>query len=158
MLAAGLGAGACTAGVYDPTPLYTPSPRRRRRQRVAVAQRVTLTVAARPSGTGIVSTNCLQSYAPPATMPTPGQMPAGSYMRTIQKRGHLIAGVSADSLLLGARNPVTNEIEGFDIDMLHAVSQAIFGDPTRSTLKVITAAAARDGPPGRQRGHRARAT
>ena len=78
-----------------------------------------------------MSTNCLQSYAPPDPMPTPGQMPAGSYMHTIQKRGRLIAGVSADSLLLGARNPVSGQIEGFDIDMLHAISQAIFGDPNK---------------------------
>jgi len=66
-------------------------------------------------------------------------MPPGSYMSAIQKRGYLIAGVSADSLLLGARNPLTNEIEGFDIDMLHAVSQAIFGDPNKITPIVITA-------------------
>ncbi len=46
----------------------------------------------------------------------------------IQQRGRLIAGVSADTLLLGARNPVTNAIEGFDIDMLHMVADAIFGD------------------------------
>ena len=59
------------------------------------------------------------------------------------KRGRLIAGVSADTLLLGARNPVSGKIEGFDIDMLHAVSQAIFGDPDKIELRVITAAAAR---------------
>ena len=69
-------------------------------------------------------------------------MPAGSTMDRIQKRGRLIAGVSADTLLLGARNPVSGQIEGFDIDMLHAVSQAIFGDPNKVELKVITAAAA----------------
>ena len=67
-------------------------------------------------------------------------MPAGSYMRTIQERGRLIAGVSADTLLLGARNPINGKIEGFDIDMLHAVSQAIFGDPDKIDPKVITAA------------------
>ena len=68
-------------------------------------------------------------------MPTPGQMPSGSYMDTIKKRGRLIAGVSADTLLLGARNPVTGRIEGFDIEMLHGVSQAIFGDPNKVELR-----------------------
>ena len=67
-------------------------------------------------------------------------MPAGSYMSKIQKRGRLIAGVSADTLLLGARNPISGKIEGFDIDMLHAISQAIFGDPNKIELRVITAA------------------
>jgi polar amino acid transport system substrate-binding protein len=61
-------------------------------------------------------------------------------MRRIQDRGRLIAGVSADSLLLGARNPTSGQIEGFDIDMLRAVSQALFGRPDKVELKVITAA------------------
>ncbi|WP_350281059.1 glutamate ABC transporter substrate-binding protein [Kribbella sp. HUAS MG21] len=70
----------------------------------------------------------LQSYAPPeGPLPAPGQMPAGSTMADISKRGRLIAGVSADSLHLGARNPLTGAIEGFDIDMVKAVATAIFG-------------------------------
>ena len=67
-------------------------------------------------------------------------MPAGSTMAKIQKRGRLIAGVSADTLLLGARNPISGKIEGFDIDMLHEISQAIFGDPNKIELRVVTAA------------------
>jgi polar amino acid transport system substrate-binding protein len=67
-------------------------------------------------------------------------MPAGSQMATIQKRGRLIAGVSADTLLLGARNPLNGQIEGFDIDMLKAVSKAIFNDPDKIEYRVITTA------------------
>ena len=67
-------------------------------------------------------------------------MPATSYMRTIQKRGRLIAGVSADTLLLGARNPLNGQIEGFDIDMLKAVSTALFGTPDKIEYRVITTA------------------
>ncbi|MGN6635875.1 MAG: glutamate ABC transporter substrate-binding protein, partial [Oryzihumus sp.] len=51
----------------------------------------------------------------------------------------IFAGVSADTLLLGARNPVTGRIEGFDIAMLQAVSTALFGSPDHIELKVITA-------------------
>jgi polar amino acid transport system substrate-binding protein len=61
-------------------------------------------------------------------------------MRRIQDRGRIIAGVSADTLLLGSRNPVSSEIEGFDIDFLHAISQAIFGNSDRIEFRVITAA------------------
>jgi polar amino acid transport system substrate-binding protein len=61
-------------------------------------------------------------------------------MAKIQKRGRLVAGVSADTYLLGSRNPFTGEIEGFDIDMVKAVAEAIFGDRDRYQLKVITAA------------------
>jgi polar amino acid transport system substrate-binding protein len=140
VLVTGLGAGACSAGVYDPTPLYTPSATTAPSASASPSPSVSPSPSPSPSGTGIVSTNCLQSYAPPATMPTPGQMPASTTMRRIQDRGRLIAGVSADSLLLGARNPTSGQIEGFDIDMLRAVSQALFGRPDKVELKVITAA------------------
>jgi len=56
----------------------------------------------------------------------------------IKERGALFVGVSADTLLLGSRNPLSGEIEGFDIDMLRAVSDAIFGSPDRLQLRVIT--------------------
>ena len=134
-MAASLGAGACTtAGAYDPTPLFTPS------AAASPSPSASTTPSPAPSGTDVATTNCLKSYAPAATLPTPGQMPAGSTMDKIQERGRLIAGVSADTLLLGARNPVSGRIEGFDIDMLRGVSQAIFGDPNKVELKVITAA------------------
>ena len=45
-------------------------------------------------------------------------MPCGSYMAQIQQRGRLIAGVSADTLLFGFRNPLTGHLEGFDIDLV----------------------------------------
>jgi polar amino acid transport system substrate-binding protein len=67
-------------------------------------------------------------------------MPAASYMELIQKRGRLIAGVSADTMLLGARNPLSGQIEGFDIDMLRALSKAIFNDPDKVEFRVITTA------------------
>ena len=135
VLATTLAAGACTtAGAYDPTPLPKPA------ASATPSPTGTATPSPAPSSTDVVTANCLQSYAPPATMPAPGRMPSGSYMETIQKRGRLIAGVSADTLLLGARNPVSGQIEGFDIDMLRAVSQAIFGRPDKIELKVITAA------------------
>ena len=135
VVGASLGVSACTtAGAYDPTPLFTPS------AAPSPAPSASTTPSPVPSGTDVATTNCLKSYAPAATLPTPGQMPAGSTMDKIRKRGRLIAGVSADTLLLGARNPVSGQIEGFDIDMLRGVSQAIFGDPNKVELRVITAA------------------
>ena len=82
-----------------------------------------------------------RSYAPTGPLPTPGAMPAESTMEAIQKRGKLIVGVSGDTLLFGARNPLKNVIEGFDIDMLREVAKAIFGDQdieSHITYKVIT--------------------
>jgi polar amino acid transport system substrate-binding protein len=84
--------------------------------------------------------NPTASYAPDGPLPSPNELPAGSTMARIRDRGRLIAGVSADTYLLGSRNPLNGRIEGFDIDMVKAVTKAIFGDETKYQLKVITAA------------------
>lgn len=68
------------------------------------------------------------SYAPLDEMPEPGAMPEGSTMAKIQAAGRLRVGVSADTLLFGARNPFNGNIEGFDIDVLKEVAKAIFGE------------------------------
>jgi polar amino acid transport system substrate-binding protein len=52
-------------------------------------------------------------------------------MATIKARGSLIAGVDLSTYRFGYLNPFTNQIEGFDIDILHAISAAIFGDPNK---------------------------
>lgn len=66
--------------------------------------------------------------------------PGGASVQAIRDRGALHVGVSADTLLMGARNPLTGQIEGFDIDMLKAVSAAIFGDDRPLQIRVITSA------------------
>ena len=81
-----------------------------------------------------------RSYEPQGALPSPDNLPAGSTMAAIRDRGKLIVGVSGDTLLFGARNSLTNQIEGFDIDMLKEVAKAIFGPDGEShiTYKVIT--------------------
>ena len=119
---------ACSLFSYSPTPLPAPpaAPRRRPRPR-------------RPPHRPPCR-NPTASYAPDGALPTPDDLPAGSTMAKIKKRGRLVAGVSADTYLLGSRNPLNGEIEGFDIDMVKAVAKAIFGDENRYQLRVITAA------------------
>jgi polar amino acid transport system substrate-binding protein len=84
--------------------------------------------------------NPTASLRPPPSMPPPGQMPANSTMAKIYARGYLIAGVDQNTYLFGYRDPKTNEIEGFDIDMAHDVAAAIFGDPSKVEFKAITSA------------------
>jgi polar amino acid transport system substrate-binding protein len=72
----------------------------------------------------------LRSYSPSA---------GGAYTAKIRKRGYLVAGVSADTLLFGSRNPIKKTIEGFDIDVLHRISKALFGDENKIRFTVITA-------------------
>ncbi|WP_456789335.1 glutamate ABC transporter substrate-binding protein [Cellulomonas sp. P5_C5] len=66
--------------------------------------------------------------------------PGGASVDAIRARGALHVGVSADTLLMGSRNPLSGQIEGFDIDMLKAVSAAIFGDARPLQIRVITSA------------------
>lgn len=80
----------------------------------------------------------LESYRPPAPMPAPGHMPAGSPMSTIYDngKGNLVVGVDQDEYDWSYPNPDPGHSAGtaylgFDIDLLHALSNAIFGNPDR---------------------------
>ena len=79
----------------------------------------------------------VRSY-PPAT-DIPAVVSSDPFLREVKRHGRLIVGVSSDTRLFGARNPETNQIEGFDIDLLKAVSQAVLGRVS-ITYRVITAA------------------
>ncbi|MFI5711832.1 glutamate ABC transporter substrate-binding protein [Kribbella sp. NPDC051620] len=107
-------ATACGSGNYDATPVpVKPAP-----------------TPAKPAAPATATCkNALQSYAPEGALPAPNQMPAGTTMAKIQEYGRLVAGVSADSLNLGSRDPISGKIQGFDIDMINAVADAIFGEP-----------------------------
>jgi polar amino acid transport system substrate-binding protein len=116
--------GACSAGTYAATPLPA-------------------TTTATPAPTGSSGTaapacdNATQSYDP---LPSLTGDAANNALAAIRQHGRLRVGVSADSLLLASRNPLTGQIEGFDIDMARNVAQAIFGDPDRIEPIVISAA------------------
>ncbi|HYW24437.1 MAG TPA: glutamate ABC transporter substrate-binding protein [Terriglobales bacterium] len=71
-------------------------------------------------------------------------MPAGSFVRAVEDRGRLVAGVSGDRMLFGALDPLTNQLEGFEVDLLRQVSRAIFGDDQHLELRVVTEADAPD--------------
>ncbi|MGE5414191.1 MAG: glutamate ABC transporter substrate-binding protein [Syntrophomonadaceae bacterium] len=62
-------------------------------------------------------------------------MPAGSFMRRIQERGRLIAGVDQNTLLFGYLDPATGGFRGFEVDLLRELARAIFGDPSRVEFK-----------------------
>ena len=68
----------------------------------------------------------------------PLQVTPGSFMEKIRARGYLIAGVDQNTYHFGFRNPFDGQIEGFDIDMIKAVSQAIFGNPNQVQYKAIS--------------------
>ena len=94
--------------------------------------------ASSPSPPDVPCRHVTASLPPENVMPTPGAMPAGSYMAKIKQRGYLIAGVDQNTLRFAYFNPLTDRIEGFEIDLLRQLSQAIFGDPDRIKFKAIT--------------------
>jgi polar amino acid transport system substrate-binding protein len=61
-------------------------------------------------------------------------------MAKIRARGYLVAGVDQSTYHFGFLNPLDNQIEGFDIDMVRAVAKAIFGRADANTVhyKAIT--------------------
>jgi polar amino acid transport system substrate-binding protein len=97
-------------------------------------------LTAPPSAADVPPASCdpTASLRPTGPLPPPGQMPAGSTMAAIQARGRLIAGVDQNTYLMGFRNPVSGELEGFDVDLVREVARAIFGDPTAIQFKVVT--------------------
>ncbi|MGV1009274.1 MAG: glutamate ABC transporter substrate-binding protein [Dermatophilaceae bacterium] len=117
-------AAGCGSGRYADTVVPTASP----------------TASSSPSAapSAPACSNATQSYDPLPSLPAAGALTGR--LAQIRDRGYLIAGVSADTQLLGARNPLTGQIEGFDIDIVSQVAKAIFGDPTKVQLVVITAA------------------
>src|SRR5262249_2791674 len=93
--------------------------------------------AATPSGP---TPNCgdpTRSLRPAGAPPEPGAMPAGSFMRTIQRRGRLVAGVDQNTLLFAYLDPFTGRLQGLEIDLLRDIAKAILGKPTVD-FKVLT--------------------
>jgi polar amino acid transport system substrate-binding protein len=79
-----------------------------------------------------------RSIRPTEPLPPPGAMPAGTFMRSIQRRGALVVGVDQNTYGFGYRN-ADGQIEGFDIDLLREVARAIFGAP-KIEFRAVTSA------------------
>jgi polar amino acid transport system substrate-binding protein len=86
--------------------------------------------AARPADPFCNPEASLRPLGPPAVTP-------GSFMAKIRARGYLIAGVDQNTYHFGYLNPLDGQIEGFDIDMLHAIAAAIFGNPDKIRFVAI---------------------
>jgi polar amino acid transport system substrate-binding protein len=77
------------------------------------------------------SASSLRPTGPPRVTP-------GSFMDKIRHRGRLIAGVSEYTYPFGFFNPLHRKPEGFEIDILHAIAKAIFGNPDKIEFKSIS--------------------
>ena len=108
----------------------------------ATLSALSLPVATIPPGPPTPNASCSRPYAslrPPAVMPTPGAMPAGSFMQKIYRRGYLVAGVDQNTYRFAYFDPQTKTIVGFEIDLLKQLANAIFGHrPNDIKFKAIT--------------------
>jgi ABC-type amino acid transport substrate-binding protein len=57
------------------------------------------------------------------------QFPADTTLGTIQRRGEITIGVKYDVPPFGFRNPQTNEVEGFDVDMGRFIAEELGVEP-----------------------------
>ena len=118
---------ACTSFGYEPTPLPQSS-----------ASATASPSASAATAAAHTCTNALESYTPPAAVPT--NLSGYPTVDKIRTRGRLIVGGSATSMLLAARNPISGRIEGFDVDLARQVAKAIFGGPDKVQRRVVATA------------------
>ncbi|GAA2632782.1 glutamate ABC transporter substrate-binding protein [Actinomadura fulvescens] len=72
-----------------------------------------------------------------ASAPVAANIPAGSTMDKIKKRGQLIVGGSLDAPLLSQQNPATKKVEGLDADFGRLLAKYIIGKPE---VKIVNSA------------------
>ena len=65
--------------------------------------------------------------SPEAASAPAAQFPAGSPMAAIQQKGRITVGTKFDQPLFGLKDPVSGEVEGFDVEIAKLVAQGIFG-------------------------------
>ncbi|MEU9131530.1 glutamate ABC transporter substrate-binding protein [Kitasatospora sp. NPDC048540] len=70
----------------------------------------------------------------------PAKDPGGPKIKKIRERGTLVVGIDQNSYHWGYRNPQTGTIEGFDIDLAHAIAKSLLGDPDKITFKAVPTA------------------
>ncbi|MDI2131046.1 glutamate ABC transporter substrate-binding protein [Yinghuangia seranimata] len=64
----------------------------------------------------------------------------GAKIQKIRAAGTLVVGIDLNSYHWGYRNPGTGKIEGFDIDLAHAIAASVLGDPNKITYKAVPTA------------------
>ncbi|CCQ95701.1 Major cell-binding factor [[Clostridium] ultunense Esp] len=60
-------------------------------------------------------------------------------VKAIQDRGVLKVGVKADVPKFGYKDPKTDQIDGFEVDIARAIAKKILGDPNKVELQAVTA-------------------
>ncbi|SRX92398.1 glutamine-binding protein [Mycobacterium leprae TN] [Mycobacterium shimoidei] len=72
--------------------------------------------------------------------PFPTRAEADAAVAGIRDRGRLIVGLDVGSNLLSFRDPISGQITGFDVDIAGEVARDIFGTPTATEYRILSAA------------------
>ncbi|NQX15365.1 glutamate ABC transporter substrate-binding protein [Rathayibacter sp. VKM Ac-2857] len=103
-----------------------------------------ITEATTPTPTASASSSAAPATAECSPSAVTSYAPTGvtdsTRLAAIRENGQLRVGVSADTLLMSSRNPLTGAIEGFDIDIAREIARAILGNPDAIEFVVITSA------------------
>ncbi|RZL81876.1 MAG: glutamate ABC transporter substrate-binding protein [Rhodococcus sp. (in: high G+C Gram-positive bacteria)] len=81
----------------------------------------------------------LASLRPGPSVPT-GDRPPGRLVADILARGRLIVGVGQDTNLFSFRDPTTDTLTGFDVDVAREVARDLLGDPDKIDFRPLTPA------------------
>ena len=87
----------------------------------------------------MVSILCLALFGSMLVMPCGAALPDSADLKAIQKHGVLKVGVKVDVPKFGFRDPKTNKIDGFEVDIARAIAKKILGDETKIALQGVTA-------------------
>lgn len=67
----------------------------------------------------------------------PPKFAAGSTMAALQAKGKIVVGTKFDQPLFGLKNPVSGDVEGFDVEMAKLIAVGIFGGTPESVKSKI---------------------
>ena len=86
--------------------------------------------AKKPAATAAPTTAAPAATAAPATTAAPApaaDASGGATLDAIKKRGKIVIGTKWDVPLIGLKNPVSGDVQGFDVEMGKIIAKEIFG-------------------------------
>jgi polar amino acid transport system substrate-binding protein len=83
-------------------------------------------------GAAVESCDATESLRPSAE--------AGPAVEAIRQRGRLIVGLDQSTNLFSFRDPVSGELQGFDVDIAREVARDLVGDPDKVEFRLLTSA------------------
>jgi polar amino acid transport system substrate-binding protein len=63
---------------------------------------------------------------------------SGPTVQTIRQRGRLVVGTDQSTNLLSFRDPVSGQLQGFDLDIAREVARDLLGDPDKVEFRLLT--------------------